>query len=496
MGEKNHYINGKWIAGSGPAISSIDPATEETIWEGRAATNDEVREAMNAAAEAFEPWAETPVEDRIVYLERFAKEVASHRRELAETISRETGKPLWEALTEADSMEAKVGLSVQAYRERRSEQLAQTSGTITAVRFKPHGVVAVVGPFNFPGHLPNGHIVPALLAGNTVVFKPSSLVPSVGTAALELWEAVNLPPGVLNMVQGGRDTGKALVEDPRLSGLFFTGSVAAGKLFHRQFGGKPEVILALEMGGNNPLVVHEISDMEAAAYLTIQSAYITTGQRCTCARRLIVPKGQQGDAFISTLVSMISGIRVGRYTDVPEPFCGPLITEKAMNELLDAQADLQSRGGEPLVRMKRPAGRGHFLTPGLMDVTAVPDRQDAEFFGPFLQLIRVADFDGALREANRTEFGLAAGLISDNKELYLRFLRKIRAGVINWNRQTTGASGKLPFGGVGASGNHRPSGYYAADYCSYPVASMETDRLVQPDKYVPGIEYRNEKTGV
>jgi succinylglutamic semialdehyde dehydrogenase len=173
-----------------------------------------------------------------------------------------------------------------------------------------------------------------------------------------------------------------------------------------------------------------------------------------------------------------------------------LITEKAMNELLDAQADLQSRGGEPLVRMKRPAGRGHFLTPGLMDVTAVPDRQDAEFFGPFLQLIRVADFDGALREANRTEFGLAAGLISDSKELYLRFLRKIRAGVINWNRQTTGASGKLPFGGVGASGNHRPSGYYAADYCSYPVASMETDRLVQPDKYVPGIEYRNEKTGV
>lgn len=494
MKERNHFIDGRWMAGDGAAIRATDPATGETTWEGRAATSDEVREAMRAAAAAFELWAETPVADRIGYLERFAAEVASNRKVLAEAISRETGKPLWESLTEADAMEAKVAVSIQAYKERRCEALTESAGAVVGVRFKPHGVVAVVGPFNLPGHLPNGHIVPALLAGNTAVFKPSSLTPSVGVAMLELWEAAALPRGVLNMVQGGRDAGTALVEDPRLSGLFFTGSVEVGKSFHRLFGGKPEVILALEMGGNNPLVVHEVEDLDTAAYLTVQSSFITAGQRCTCARRLIVPMGGQGDAFIDKLVAMIAGISVGPYTDVPEPFLGPLITEKVVDELMEAQADLQSRGGVPLALMKRLPRRGNFLTPGLMDVTAVADRRDVELFGPFLQLIRVTDFDEALREANNTAFGLAAGLISDKEELYRRFFRKVRAGVVNWNRQTTGASGKLPFGGVGASGNHRPSGYYAADYCSYPVASMEANLLIPPKTTAPGIEYAHAKT--
>jgi succinylglutamic semialdehyde dehydrogenase len=487
-GKASHFINGKWIIGDGEPIRSVDPGSGEIVWEGRSATVEEVTSAMDAASAAFEGWSDTPIQERIGYLRKFAGQIESHRKELAETISRETGKPLWEALTEADAMQAKVELSIQAYQERRSDTIVESDGMRLAVRFKPHGVVAVVGPFNLPGHLPNGHIVPALLAGNTVVFKPSSLAPSVAAAMLELWAAAGLPPGVLNMVQASRTAGAALLEDARLSGLFFTGSAAAGKAFHKTFGGRPEVILALEMGGNNPLVVHDVSDVHAAAYITIQSAFITAGQRCTCARRLIVPQGSRGDAFVTALISMMASIRVGYFSDSPEPFLGPVITEKAAQELLQAQADVESRGGQPLAPMRRLSRPGYFVTPGLVDVTWVAEGNDIELFGPFLQLIRVADFDEALEEANKTSFGLAAGLISDDQELYLKFFRKVRAGVINWNRQTTGASGKLPFGGVGASGNHRPSGYYATDYCSYPVASMEGDCLGAPAGRTPGID--------
>ncbi len=357
-----------------------------------------------------------------------------------------------------------------------------------ATRFKPQGVVAVFGPFNLPGHLPNGHIVPALLAGNTVVFKPSEQAPLVGQIMQEIWEAAGLPKGVLNMVQGGRKTGMSLAANSKLNGLFFTGSAEAGKALHSLCGGRPEKILALEMGGNNPLVVYGAADHNASAYLTIQSAFITAGQRCSCACRLIVEDGTRGRRFVDTLIAMMGSIRIGPYTDRPEPFMGPVISGRAAESLLAAQASLGKNGGEPLVEMKRLGSGGNFLSPGLMDVTNVSNRPDVELFGPFLQLIRVSDFDAAVREAGNTSYGLVAGLLSDDRDLYDRFYRKIRAGVVNWNRQTTGASSRMPFGGVGASGNHRPSGYYASDYCSYPVATIESERLELPSQPLPGIE--------
>jgi succinylglutamic semialdehyde dehydrogenase len=280
----------------------------------------------------------------------------------------------------------------------------------------------------------------------------------------------------------------ALAGHPDIDGLFFTGSPATGKALHQQFGGHPGKILALELGGNNPLVAHRISNPEAAAYHTIQSAFISAGQRCTCARRLIVPHDAEGDRFVEALRRMIRRIRVGAYTDVPEPFMGPVICNAAAERLLAAQDQLQGQGGEILAPMRRIRDNLPFLTPGLMDVTGVEDRADDEHFGPFLQLIRVKDFDTAIREANNTVFGLAAGLLSDSAELYERFARRIRAGIVNWNRPLTGASSSAPFGGIGASGNHRPSAYYAADYCAYPVASLEADRLELPTTLTPGID--------
>jgi succinylglutamic semialdehyde dehydrogenase len=484
----SHFINGAWMEGAGERFSSTDPATAEVIFEGRFATPEEVHLAVTAAANAFEEWADKKVGDRVSYLEAFRQRLVAHKDDLSATISRETGKPLWESATEVDAMIGKIGLSVQAYNQRCGIIKTELGPASAVTRFRPHGPVAVFGPFNFPGHLPNGHIAPALLAGNTVILKPSEQAPTVAQRMVELWRDAGLPNGVLNMVQGGRETGIALSSHSRIAGLFFTGSAEVGKAIHRQFAGHPEKILALEMGGNNPLIVHEVSDLEAAAYLTVQSAFITAGQRCSCARRLIVPVGEEGDIFIHSLISMIGKIRVGKFSDRPEPFMGPVISEKMAQQLLNAQKGLRDRGGAILVEMKRMDSPGYFLSPGLLDVTKVSNRADDELFGPLLPLIRVKNFDAAIREANSTAFGLVAGLLSDNRDLYEEFLRRIRAGVVNWNRQTTGATGKMPFGGVGISGNHRPGGFFAADYCSYPAASLEMDRSILPDSLTPGID--------
>jgi succinylglutamic semialdehyde dehydrogenase len=473
---------GHSAGGSSKIFRSINPATGETVWEGTEASDiyASVQRARDAAAE----WTATPLEHRIAILQAFAYALRADRLNLAEAISREVGKPRWEALTEVDAMIGKVPVSIQAYYERRRETEAESAGVKTATRFKPHGVVAVLGPFNFPGHLPNGHIVPALLAGNTVLFKPSELAPLVAERTVALWYNAGLPPGVLQLLQGGATVGQALVQHTGVDGIFFTGSSHVGKSMRRVLADHPEKILALEMGGNNPLVVHQAGNIAAAVYNTIQSAYITAGQRCTCSRRLIVPIGPDGDAFIAALVAAVGKIRVGPFTDDPQPFMGPVISDTAANRLLTAQANL---GGEMLVQMRSIGPRRAMLSPGLIDITHVPQRSDTELFGPLLQLVWATDFDAAIAEANRTAYGLSAGLLSDDRALYQKFYQHIRAGIVNWNRPITGASGSLPFGGIGASGNHRPSGYYAADYCSYPVASMESDRLELPAVMTPGV---------
>lgn len=448
---------------------------------------EEINKAVDAARAAFGHWAVRSVAERIEYLEKFAEQLRAHLDEMSLVICQETGKPRWEAISEVQSMIAKVGISIEAWKERRKETAEESASVTSATRYKPHGVVAVLGPFNMPGHLPNGHIVPALLVGNCVVFKPSELTPLVGEKTAELWGGAGLPAGVFNLVQGGRETGALLAGHEGLDGLFFTGSVRAGIALNRLFADRPGKILALEMGGNNPLVVWQVNDLAAAAYLTIQSAFITAGQRCSCARRLIISAGKDGETFLERLVAMAGKIQVGPYTQKPEPFMGPVISDEAADRLLAAKNDLLRRGAKELAEM-RSIGTRAMLRPGVIDVTGVADRPDEELFGPLLQVIRVADFEAAIVEANRTAFGLSAALFCDDRKLYERFYAGIRAGVVNWNRPTTGASSRLPFGGIGLSGNHRPSGYWAADYCSYPVASMEQDSLVMPAQRTPGIE--------
>ncbi|MBM3618923.1 MAG: succinylglutamate-semialdehyde dehydrogenase, partial [Alphaproteobacteria bacterium] len=455
----------------------------------KAASPADVDRAVAAARKAFPAWAAKSFDERLSTVKAFGALLEKNKDALATLISQETGKVLWDAKGEVTAMIGKVGISEKAYHERTGQtETTLPDGGKATLRHKPHGVVAVFGPYNFPGHLPNGHIIPALLAGNTVIFKPSEQTPAVAEFTIKLWQEAGIPAGVIGLVQGEKETGIALAGHAGIDGLFFTGSSPTGALLHKQFAGRPEKILALEMGGNNPLIFWNSADLKAAAYTTIQSAFITSGQRCTCARRLIVPTGKAGDDFLTVLAEMTRNITVGAFTDSPEPFMGPMVSLPESEKLMAAQEDFIARGGKAIVPMTRLKADLPYLSPAIIDVTDVKTREDRELFGPLLQVIRVSNFDAALEEANNTAYGLAAGLLSDDRALYEQFAREIRAGVVNWNRQTTGASSGAPFGGVGNSGNHRPSAYYAADYCAFPMASMENERVSLPATPSPGLK--------
>jgi len=384
-------------------------------------------------------------------------------------------------------MVGKAELSVKAYHERTPTK-DQAAGVFTArISHHAHGVMAVLGPFNFPGHLPNGHIMPALIAGNTVIFKPSEQTPAVAEFTVRLWEEAGLPAGVVNLLQGARTPAEYLVAHDGVDGVLFTGSVPAGRAIHRALAGRIEKIVALELGGNNPLVVWDAGDLDAAARLIVKSAYITSGQRCTCSRRLILKAGADGDRVIAALARLIDRIVVGMPDGEPQPFIGPVISAHAAKAVLAAQAEWIAGGGAAIRESKALELGAAFVSPGLVDVTAVQLRKDEEVFGPLLQVIRVGSFAEAIEVANDTRFGLAAGLISDSAELFATFEAEVRAGVLNWNRQTTGASGSAPFGGVGQSGNHRPAGYYAADYAAWPMASLIAPGIVKDDEPIVGL---------
>ncbi|MBA4767164.1 MAG: succinylglutamate-semialdehyde dehydrogenase [Porphyrobacter sp.] len=454
-------------------LISCEPATGEELWRGPVS---DVDAAVSAARRAWAPWAARGLTERIALLRAFGNAMRRDADTFADLIARETGKPLWEARKEIDAVVAKVDISVQAYAERTGKKKFDSGiHSSAAVRHKPHGVMAVLGPFNFPAHLPCGHIIPALIAGNAVVFKPSEKTPAVGEALVAAFHGAGVPADVIQCVIGGPEEGKALVAHPGTDGVLFTGSAQAGIAINRKLAANPGKIVALELGGNNPIVVTDTPKLADAAAIIVQSAFATAGQRCTAARRLIVVESVYG-ALMAELVPLARRLMVGDPLGEPQPFMGPVIDNETADRLMESFVALMTGGGRPLLHMRRSLPDLPFLSPGIIDVTDVPDRPDIELFGPLLQVIRVPDLDTAITEANNTRFGLAASLIGGSPEDYGRFWANIRAGIINWNSPTTGASSKAPFGGIGLSGNHRPAAYYAADNSAYPVASTEMDQ--------------------
>ena len=455
-------------------LLSFEPATGEELWRGAVSNVDD---EVTIARGAWPEWAAKAVTFRTETLRRFAYRVKAEGEVLADLIARETGKPLWEARTEVESVVAKVDVSVKSYGERTpNRRIEGAMGLRNAVRHKPHGALAVLGPYNFPAHLPNGHIVPALIAGNSVLFKPSEKTPAVGAKLVELFHSAGVPRDVLRLIVGGPDTGKALAGHQGIDGLLFTGSARTGLALNRQFADQPGKMLALEMGGNNPIVVWDTADIRTAAIIVVQSAFLSAGQRCSNARRLIV-RDTLADALIEEVKALANRLIVDHPHADPAPYMGPVIDNEAADGLTESFLILMSNGGQVIRHMTRPIAGRPFLTPGIIDVTSMPERPDIELFGPLLQVIRVETFEAAIAEANNTAFGLSAALVGGTPQLYDQFWANARAGVINWNRPTNGASSAAPFGGIGLSGNHRPSAFYAADYCAYPVASAESDAL-------------------
>jgi len=471
---------------SASEIISYEPATGTELWRGKVG---DVDETVMRARRAWPQWAAQPLANRIETMRRFVNEVLKEQDKFAELIAKETGKPLWEARNEVEAVMAKVEISIRAYAERTGQRKLDSAlqGT-AAVRHKPHGVMAVLGPFNFPAHLPNGHIVPALIAGNAVVFKPSEKTPAVGEFLLKCFHKAGISAAVVQLLVGGPEEGKALVAHEGIDGVLFTGSAPTGIAINRKLAANPGKIVALEMGGNNPLVLWDTPKITDAAVLIVQSAFTTAGQRCTAARRLIV-KSSLYDQAIDEVKRLTGRLIVGKPFDEPSPFMGPVIDMQAADQLTESFLYLMSNGGRAITHMRRLEDGLPFITPGLIDTTAMKERPDVELFGPLLQVIKVDDFDQAIAEANNTRFGLAASLVGGSPQEYNRFWANVRAGIVNWNRPTSGASSSAPFGGIGFSGNHRPAAFYAADYCAYPVASTEME---QPRASV-GVGFREDR---
>ena len=487
MTDKSLLIDGHWIQGQGEHFESLNPVTQASVWHGNAASGADVDAAIGAARQAFRSWQHTSLETRVAICRRFAALLTEQQERLAFIIGSETGKPLWESRTEVGAMIGKIDISITAYQERTGTKVTALPDGEAVLRHRPHGVVAVFGPYNFPGHLPNGHIVPALIAGNCVVFKPSEQAPKMAQETAKLWQQAGLPAGVLNLLQGAAPTGIALANHDGLDGLFFTGSSLTGERIHQQYGGQTGKILALEMGGNNALIVDEDIDEAGALHHILFSAFVSAGQRCTCARRLMIANGAQGDAFLEKLIDATLKLAVGHFDADEQPYMGSVVSLHAAEQLLAAQQHLVAQGGHILLEMTSLEPGTALLSPGIIDLTDAHDVPDTEYFGPLLSVYRYDSFAEAIELANSTRYGLSAGLLSNSRERYDLFLREIRAGIVNWNKPTTGASSAAPFGGVGASGNHRASAYYAADYCAYPVASMESPDMSAPATLSPGM---------
>lgn len=485
---KSVCINNQWVLGSGIEMASSNPLDGAIVWRGGAADAEQVNDAVQSARTAFSVWRKQSLNDRMVIVNRFMALLSEQQDAFANLITTENGKALWDAKMEVAAMLGKAAISLKAYQDRTGVVEKSTPQGRLSVRHKPHGVLAVFGPFNFPGHLPNGHIIPALLAGNTVVFKPSELTPAVAEMMVKLWHQAGLPPGVLNLLPGDKSTGVALLANAQLDGVLFTGSAQTGRYLHQQYSGQPEKVLALEMGGNNPLLIEAVDDMKSALFITLFSAFVSSGQRCTCARRLLVPKSSWGDQFVDELQRSIQTLSVADGAQQPQPFMGAVISSDAVTHLLDGVQLLKEVGGRVLIESRFYNAARTLMTPCLVDMSDAQQAVDEELFGPILQLYRYQNLDQAIGLANDTRFGLAAGMVTQQQSSYDYFYDNIRAGIVNCNKPLTGASSEAPFGGIGASGNFNPSAYYAADYCAYPVASLSDHTLRLPTTLPPGID--------
>jgi len=464
------------------SVSPADPNDELghfAIWDANA-----VDEAVRRARAAFPAWRDAGFQARAETIRRFRDLVGRRREELAELIAREVGKAIWEARGEADLLPAKADVTLTE--GMRFTQPMQAAANARAT-FHPRGVLAVLGPFNFPAHLPNGHIIPALATGNTIVFKPSEMAPAVGDWMSRIWRDAGLPHGVLEIVQGRAETGRVLALHPGVDGILFTGSYAVGRSLREEILDQPGKILALEMGGKNAMIVLEDADLDLAVSEAAISICATTGQRCSSLSRVFVEQSRM-EEFAEILCRVLAGVRIGPPLD-PNVFMGPLISRFAFEKVMRYRGQVAAAGGRRIFRgeIDRLAP---YIAPSLvrfLNAEQTHPYQREEIFGPDAALYPVTGLDEAIAAVNDADYGLAASVMSRDRSKFRHCVGRIRTGVLNWNKGTVGASGRLPFGGVGRSGNNHPAGILSTVYCTFPQAHLENDGDFDPETLPPGI---------
>ena len=473
-------------------FKSLNPTNlSDVVVETKLATPDEIADAARRARAAQKAWAKMPAPARGRVIANAGRLFENNKEALSKLVTREMGKVYREALGDVQEVIDTCDFFLGEGRRLYGQTVPSEMPNKNLFTFRmPVGTALIITAGNFPAAVPSWYIIPALLTGNSVVWKPSEYTPAVAEAMTAIFHAAGVPKDVLiTVVAEGKETFEGMVkglDEGTINKVGFTGSTEVGRLIGAKVG---EYIQSacLELGGKNPMIIMPDADLDLALDGALFAGFGTAGQRCTCARRLIIKNGAVGDAFIQRLVEVSRNLVVGQWDAQPQPFMGGVISLHAAQQILQAQQRLIDLGAQVLLPVTQADANSSLLSPGLLDVTHVSDVPDEEYFGPLSCIYRYDHFDEALALANGTRFGLSVGLVSPDRELFDRLLIEARAGIVNWNKPLTGASSAAPFGGVGASGNHRASAFYAADYCAWPMASLESQQVSLPEKLSPGI---------
>ncbi|MGX5220938.1 aldehyde dehydrogenase family protein [Pseudomonas segetis] len=462
-----NFIGGEWVAGATYSVNRNPSDLSDVIGEFAQADAAQVEQAIAAARAAFPAWSTSGIQARSDSLDKVGSEILARRAELGELLAREEGKTLPEAIGE-------VTRAGNIFKYFAGECLRQSGEVLDSVRpgvsvevtREGLGVVGLITPWNFPIAIPAWKIAPALAYGNCVVIKPADLVPGCAWAIAEIISRAGFPAGVFNLVMGsGRVVGDVIVNSPKVDGISFTGSVGVGRSIAAACVAR-QAKVQLEMGGKNPQIILDDADLNVAVELAVQSAFYSTGQRCTASSRLIVTAGIY-DKFIEAMAARMKSIKVGNALEKGVDI-GPVVSESQLNQDLSyieigkAEGARLVCGGERVSCEKE----GYYLAPTLFaDSTADMRISREEIFGPVANVIRVADYEEALAMANDTEFGLSAGICTTSLKYANHFKRHAQAGMVMVNLPTAGVDYHVPFGGrKGSSYGSREQGRYAQEF--------------------------------
>lgn len=501
---RGNFIGGRFVKPSGgrPWLSEDPGDLAHPLGTVRGSA-EAVERAVESAARARGRWAATSVPQRRRFLRRLQRVLRSRASDLTGVIAREVGKPRWEAAREVDRMIARVDETLtDAWARVRPYEVAAGAGVRGRCRYRPAGICAIIGPFNFPAHIPAGHWIPGLLAGNVVILKPSELAPFVGQAIADCVAAAGAPAGVFNLVQGGPAVGRRLVEHPAVNAVLFTGSAATGQRIRQAVLRQPAKRLALEMGGKNAALVLEDAEVPVAAREVVVGAFSMAGQRCNATSRVIVAR-RRLEEFLAALLPLVDGLRIG-YPLAEGTFMGPLVSRAAVARYHWGLTEARRAGYARLRaggRVEVPGYRGYYVRPSVHvcerplpvpGTTGEGPRyrfayRTTELFAPDLAVYAAGSLEEAVALNNDVPYGLVTSIFTRRRARFEAAAAGVDTGLVHWNRGTIGSSGRLPFGGTKASGNHAPAGLWAIDACVYPVATLEDHRPLAARERPPGL---------